>query len=189
MKVKRNLARRVNSRGENIASDYPPHISYVGITDLYHNFKFCGDTVIVLRTALVKNIKFPVFNGEKFLTERIWYNMLNDIGPMKLCEEGIYYCEYLLDGLSRNLRDNSINNPYGTALDYLCESYYGSKLIYKLKNSIMFYRYVKEFRLDTELFQSYKQASVLYRILGQLMSNELVYKVLCSVKNFPHSIR
>ncbi len=162
--------RRVFENGENIASAYPKGIKTIGVTDLYHQYKFSGDTSPVLRTKMIKGIKSPVFEGEKFLTERIYYNMLNHIAPMVLCEEGIYVCEYLPDGLSNNMDKIIKRIPYGYTLDFLSEAVYEYRLVDRVKNAAKYYAYKRKLKLDSKKFSYFTKPPVYIRFIGILLS-------------------
>ena len=62
-----------------------------------------GDKAEVLRTDIIRRYKFPVFEGEKFLTENcIWYPIAGDGYKLRWFNEPIYFCNYLQDGLTKN---------------------------------------------------------------------------------------
>lgn len=61
-----------------------------------------GDKAEVFYTELLKRYPFPVFDGENFLSEEIvWNRIAHDGYKFRWFNEGLYYCEYLEDGLSR----------------------------------------------------------------------------------------
>ena len=55
----------------------------------------------VFFTKILKEFPFPVFVGEKFLTEAVvWYRIASKGYKIRWFNEKIYFCEYLNDGLS-----------------------------------------------------------------------------------------
>ena len=161
--------RRVTEDGVAMATPYPQGVRLVGITDLYHRYSFKGDTVIVLKTDLIKAFKFPVFEGERFVTERVFYNMLNDIAPMVLCEDEIYIAEYLSDGYTKNVERLLLRNPYGTAVDCLFESCYEHGLLKKIKYYAQYLALIKVFGLSKNVFYKYKRCSVIVRMAARIL--------------------
>ena len=60
-----------------------------------------GDKAEVFYTDVLRKYPFPVFEGEKFLTESVvWYRIANDGYKIRWTNEKIYCCEYLEAGLS-----------------------------------------------------------------------------------------
>lgn len=166
--------KRLTPDGEMMSSQFPENISQVGITDLYHNYNFRGDTAIILKTSLIKNIYFPVFPREKFVSERVVYNQYNSIAPMVVVDRGIYVSEYLPDGYTKNGVLLRIKNPYGTALDYLSESYYSTKLMDKAKYYAQYLAFCKVFELDKNIFTKFNKPPFSIRSIGQLFVGHYV---------------
>lgn len=172
--------RRVHKDGSRGASEYPKDLKYVGITDLYHDYDFHGDTAIVLRTDLIDKFRFPVFAEERFVTERVFYNLINTIAPMLLCEDEIYISDYLSDGYTKNAVKLAINNPYGSAMAFLSESIYGNKIIYRSKNYAEYLAFIDLFHLDETRLNKYTKPNRLIHILGHLCSPH--YKQLYGIQ-------
>ena len=158
--------RRITKDKKNIASAYPYGMDRVGITDLYNKYGFSGDTMIVLKTKLIEGYKFPVFEGERFVTERVLYNQLNHIAPMLLCEEGIYVSEYLEDGYTVNASRLTMNNPYGFAVDCLSEAYYVNRFFYQLKKYAQYLAAVSYFELDKGKLAEYNKTKGLVKLFA-----------------------
>ena len=161
--------RRITPKGESIATPYPEGVTRVGITDLYRNYDFHGDTVIVFWTKIIKSYTFPVFPNEKFMNESVFYGMLNDVAPMALFEEGIYVCEYLPDGYTSNFERVLVKNPCGSALFYLQEAIYGSDLLQKVKGFSQYKALVYLFGLDEKTFGSISRPNAIIRMGATLL--------------------
>lgn len=72
-----------------------------------------GDKAEVFYTELLKRYPFPVFEGENFLSEEIvWNRIARDGYKFRWFNEGLYYCEYLEDGLSKT-SNKELNNFNG----------------------------------------------------------------------------
>jgi glycosyltransferase involved in cell wall biosynthesis len=161
--------RRKYPDGSNVASDYPKRIVRAGIVDLYNKYAFRGDTVIVLKSKYAKQCSFPTFSGERFVTERVYYNQLNSIAPMLLREEAIYVCEYLEDGYTKNARRLTAKNPYGSALAQLSEAYYAYGIINRVKHYAQYLSLVKVYDLDKGVLITYDKASFITKALSRLI--------------------
>ena len=60
-----------------------------------------GDKAEVFFTNIIKQYRFPVFEGENFLTEAImWNRIANDGYVLRWINKGFYVCRYQPDGLS-----------------------------------------------------------------------------------------
>lgn len=95
-----------------------PNINYVpNIYFLNKEYKCNGEFVFVFPISILQKNKFPVFEGERFLTESVLYDRLNC--KMCLLPEVIEVCEYQVDGLSSNLNQIMKNNPAGYCLYFM----------------------------------------------------------------------
>ena len=91
---------------------------FVDATNLERRkYNLLGDKAEVYRTAVLKKYPFPEFKGENFLSEAVvWNRIARDGYKVRWFSTPIYYCEYLEDGLSKNIRDKHRNSPQGFAL-------------------------------------------------------------------------
>ncbi len=81
---------------------------YVDCTSLMRKkYHIAGDKAEVFFTKLIQKYPFPVFPGEKFLTEAIvWNRIANDGYKIRWINQGLYICRYQPDGLSMNSNIN-----------------------------------------------------------------------------------
>lgn len=172
--------RRIHKDGSNVAGEYPENVKSTGITELYHRYGFTGDTMMVLLTKYLKAVRFPVFAGEKFVTERVLYNKLDRIAPMLLQEDGIYISEYLDDGYTRNAHKLAIKNPYGSSAAFLSESFYGCSFTYKVKNYAQYLAFRDLFTLDDLKFSEFRKPNALIRMAACLfkMRYKRLYRLI-----------
>lgn len=89
---------------------------YVDATALDRpKYKIYGDKAEVFFTKLLLKYPFPVFEGEKYLTEAIvWNRIAKDGYKLRWFNKEIYVCEYRQDGLSMNA--SNFNNFKGYTL-------------------------------------------------------------------------
>lgn len=110
-------------REDEVVGQSPLFDQYVDATNLEREqYGLNGDKCNVFKTEVLKEYPFPVFEGENFMTEAVvWDKMAYDGYKMRWFNKIVYLCEYLEDGLSRNLRRINRMNPRGWGL-YLYQS-------------------------------------------------------------------
>lgn len=110
---------RSDFRGNIIGQRLPRAVRRASATDITYRMGIRGDKAEVYRTELLRRFSFPVFPGEKFITECVvWYRIASAGYMLRLIDEPIYLCEYLPDGLSSNSLRLRACNPRGTLLFY-----------------------------------------------------------------------
>lgn len=72
-----------------------------------------SDCCEVIRTELFKQYPFPVFEGERFLSEGVLWNRVAMTHQCVYINEVIYICEYLEGGLTKSGKAMRIRNPLG----------------------------------------------------------------------------
>lgn len=108
-----------------------------------------GDMAEVWRTSLLKEYPFPEFEGERFITEAIVWNEIAKKYKLRYFNHNIYVCEYLLDGLTKNIRRHHRKSACGSMLTY--SSVMSDKrfrLVTRLKSGINYWRYTINYKLD-----------------------------------------
>lgn len=88
-----------------------------------------GDQAEIFRTSILKDNRFPEFEGEDFLEEAVVWNRLAELGyVMRWYPIPIYCCEYLETGLTKTRnRWRIINNFYGYAEYFRLLIHYGTR--------------------------------------------------------------
>ena len=61
-----------------------------------------GEMVLIYSTAIIKKVRFPKIEGEKFIQESYLYTLLDDYGKMFFLHKSIYVLEYREDGYTKN---------------------------------------------------------------------------------------
>ena len=107
---------RINQEGKPVKKTYMPNIEYSTLKDLYNKYKYKGDTILIFRREILKKYEFPKIEGEKFIPETYLYYQMDEEGKLAIIQEGIYVCEYLEDGYTKNVRKIIKNNPKGYTL-------------------------------------------------------------------------
>ncbi len=76
-----------------------------------------GDKAEIFYTDILKQNKFPEFEGEKFLTEAVVWNRIAEKGyKIRWFQDIIYICEYREDGLTKQGISKFKNSPKGLLL-------------------------------------------------------------------------
>lgn len=94
----------------------PKEATDVNIPDIKLKYGVSVETAILIRNSFIGNIRFPIFEGEKFLSEEIFYIELAKIGSFEVSSSKIYYYEYLQSGLTKNIFRLWLQNPKGVFL-------------------------------------------------------------------------
>ncbi|GFP73973.1 glycosyltransferase family 2 protein [Clostridium fungisolvens] len=94
--------------------------------DFAFNMGHNQDKAEIYVTELFKKYKYPVFDGEKFMTEAVVGLKIADEGyKMRWVNKAIYLCEYREDGLTQNSFNIRLKNLKGTCYAYNLLSSYG----------------------------------------------------------------
>lgn len=101
--------------------------------DFYFKYKCSGDTALIYYSEILKENKFPSFQGEKFLSENSLYFQLDHYGKMLMLNEIVYLNEYQQGGLTANYIRLLGENPNGTAYMYYVYSRCASKRLERMK--------------------------------------------------------
>ncbi|WP_163538991.1 glycosyltransferase family 2 protein [Gracilibacillus sp. YIM 98692] len=88
------------------------HLDATSLERSKHNI--LGDKAEIFKTSLLKKFKFPEIENEKFITESlVWYRIANKGYKLRWFNQIIYICDYLEDGLTRNIDKLYIDNFEG----------------------------------------------------------------------------
>ena len=111
--------KRVNYKtGKYIGNDFPEPPITTSLLKMVYFYKINGDMVQIFQTQMLRKFTFPEIEEEKFVPEGyIWYRITNE-KPMIFINKGIYFCEYLPDGYTHNVKQNFRQNPKGFAIFY-----------------------------------------------------------------------
>lgn len=172
--------RKMDINGNISGGDFKLNTDKVGIRDLYHRYGFRGELVIVLRTFLINSFRFPVFQNEKFVSELVFYNDINNIAPMLWCDKVIYSYEYQPTGYSNNAKRLIVNNPYGSAYSYLSEAVYAYGLLARSKAYSEYLVMKKMFNIDVKKLPD-KKVGILIKLFAYCFEHHY-YKLFTEFK-------
>jgi len=116
----------IYTTGKTIGDDFPEPVVTTSTLNMIFQYKVLGDKAEIFRTELLRQYPFPEIDGENFVPESYIWNRITNDKPMRFINKGIYFCEYLEDGLTANFAKNLKQNPKGF------EIYYQDILHYKI---------------------------------------------------------
>lgn len=111
------IAYKCDQYGKLLSDEFSVTSTINNIYDLEKKYGCRGEFTFIFPTHILKKNKFPVYAGEKFITESVVYDKLEC--RMKLFPEIIEVCEYQEEGLSNNLNRIMKNNPAGYCLYFM----------------------------------------------------------------------
>lgn len=138
---------RCYPHGERIGGEVTLDVLDTDNVNFREKYKVKGDVADVFKTAVLKEFPFPEFPDELFLTEDVVWDRIARKYLIRFFNRNIYICEYLPDGLSRNLSYHHRNSPQGTMLYYgtsLRDSRFG--VARHIKDAIRYWQYTCDYR-------------------------------------------
>lgn len=131
----------MNNEGKILGEEYPENINDIYSVKKQISFRSKGDKWGVNTTKSMRECKFPVFSGEKFIPEGIVWNRLSSKYATRFINQPLKIVEYLEDGLTGSSTCIRVNSPKGTALFYQEQLYLPIGIINKLRSAINFVRF------------------------------------------------
>lgn len=140
-------ANRCYPDGHKIGSSLNFDILNTDSVSFREKFHYKGDMAEVFKTDILRLYPFPEFEGEKFLTEAVVWNRIAKKYKLRYFNANIYICDYLPEGLSKNIRRHHRNSPLGTMLYYSSltkDKRYGLKR--HILDAISYWRYTWNYK-------------------------------------------
>lgn len=114
-----------------ICQSFPKKVFDSDIFEMINKYHIHQDKAeIFFKNELIK-YRFPVIKGEKFFSEMYVWMELTRNKKMRFIDDGIYYCEYLEDGYTKNFKNILKKNLVGNSLYY-------KKIFFEKKFSYIF---------------------------------------------------
>lgn len=122
----------------NIIGSTLSHDIVCNYLDYRYRYNVTGDKAEIFRKDILLEFPFPQYKNETFCPEALIWNRIAKKYDMYFCNDIVYYCEYLLGGLTDNIYKIRKNSPKAT-LTYYYELY-NSDIPYTIKvKSLMNY--------------------------------------------------
>ena len=99
--------------GKLVGTPLPKEVKQCKLRDAESEYGSSGDKVVIYRTEIISQFRYPKFEGEKFFGESFVFNQIDDMMDMLVMDEKIYIFDYQKDGLSQNFRKLYRENPLG----------------------------------------------------------------------------
>ena len=165
--------------GDAIGGIWKHNKNYVDATNLERKkYGLCGDKAEAYYVDVLKNFyPIPVFTGENDVEKGVLWNRIANAGyKLRWFNEKIYICEYLDDGMSKNIVANHLKNFQG----YTC---WRRELIDMQKSYLGVVRELSEF--------TYKACLKGYdsRRIGELMDRNLLTVWLAKIYYKLHQLK
>ncbi|MDC0226798.1 glycosyltransferase family 2 protein [Alphaproteobacteria bacterium] len=107
-----------NSKNNLIGSKLSKELS-ISILDFYSKKRMKGDKWFLFKTDILKNNKFPIIDGEKFITEGIIHNRISRKNiKLKFINKILLKAFYNKDGYTANKINLKKSNPFGYLIYY-----------------------------------------------------------------------
>lgn len=113
------MSYKSDQKGKLLSNPFPTSVNRAGILELSHFYQCTGEFSLIFRTEYARNYPFPVFKGERFITESVVYDRMFASEKAVLLPAVITICEYQQDGLSNNLNRIMRANPAGYCLYFM----------------------------------------------------------------------
>lgn len=141
-----------------------------------NKYGITGDKFEIYYTKVLKSNKFPVFPNEKFISEIVVWNRLARQGYyIRYHQNIVYLCNYLEDGLTKNIINHIKNSPKGFALT-ITEQVKYDNISFKQKMSYYsLYYYARKSNASLKEISKELQTSKLMIVLSVIIRK--VYKI------------
>ncbi|MDO5041520.1 MAG: glycosyltransferase family A protein [Peptoniphilus sp.] len=113
------IAYKKNSYGKLLSEKFPSEIEESSLFDLQETYGCIGEFSIIIKNDIAKEYRFPVFEGEKFVTESVIYDQIGKKYKFRLLNQVATVCEYQEDGLTANCNLLMKYNPTGFCLYFM----------------------------------------------------------------------
>ena len=113
------IAYKQDVSGKRLSREFPEDLQYSYMNELIIEHGCAGEFTLIFPTALVREYPFPVFPGERFVTESVVYDQIDRNCRMLLLPKVITVCEYQPDGYSQNVSRLMATNPCGYSLYFM----------------------------------------------------------------------
>lgn len=106
-----------NTQAQLLSTEWVPQgTREIQLSDLRMRYGFVIETAIVFNTSVLRRHPFPVIETEHYIPEEASYHDYRYPETFWAHSDCFYRCEYLKEGLTRNIWSNWLRNPVGTKL-------------------------------------------------------------------------
>lgn len=150
--------------GDNSYFSQPPEKS--SLMNLYKKHYLVGETMLVFRTEILKKYLFPEVKGEKFMSECVIYNQIDQKYVLAVQNEYLYKAEYQNDGITLNISQIHWKNPKTTLIMFRAQAAYQNEFLIAAKSYASYLAWRKARNLkDFEVYH----VNMFVRIVGRIL--------------------
>lgn len=102
-----------------LSGRFPEGVRFSKFNELVMRYGCKGEFSLIFPSELARRFPFPVFSGERFVTESVVYDRISPECEMRLLPQVITVCEYQDDGYSQNANMVMARNPGGFCLYFM----------------------------------------------------------------------
>lgn len=119
---------------ELVGTSFSGKFDFIDISNLERKeYGITGDRAEIYYTSILKKYMFPVFENENFISEAtVWNKIAYEGFKLRFTNDIIYFCEYLDNGLSKNIKETFLKNWRGYSFYVNQEVKYRKRLYNKL---------------------------------------------------------
>jgi len=130
-----------DTNGEIIGSEFPEDIIDSNSMEIREKYGVTGDKAAFTKTEVYRKYPFPVFEGERFITEAVVDDLVAMNYKTRFVNKVFCIKEYQAGGLSDNSLKLRINNPKGTIYYYNQSMRISPTLKKQLRSAINYMRF------------------------------------------------
>ena len=113
------VAYKEDFNGKRLSDCFPKDVQKTQMYRLAADYGCKGEFSLVFSTDFARKFPFPVFAGERLVTECVVYDRMDQQGEFALLPEVITVCEYQADGYSSDATRLMKQNPSGFCLYFM----------------------------------------------------------------------
>ena len=133
------IALRSNKNGHVLGGkQIPANVENIQFIDINDKYDINSEVICFYKTNILKKFRFPIFEGEKFVSPAYIQYEITQNYKFKVFREPIIFCEYLEDGLTKNKRNVIKKNPKGYLVVKKQSYKYSKNWIKIIKHGIMY---------------------------------------------------
>ena len=124
-----------------IGTPLPSDVIDCNAIDIRLKYHVTGDMKEVFRTSVLREFRFPEFEGERFCPEALVWNRIAQKYMLRYFNKAIYRAAYLPDGLTRRIVRIRMESPMASTTHYSELNGYAVPMLQKLKAAINYWRF------------------------------------------------
>lgn len=119
---------KTDMEGNLLGGPFPADVKQCSFLALSQSYGCGGEFALTFFTEFARKYPFPVFEGERFVTESVIYDRMEREWEVLLLGQVTNICEYQAEGYSNNLNRVMKNNPAGYCLYFMQRIDFGRSL-------------------------------------------------------------